>query len=507
MVPCVTQHTSLLKPVSAYEHSAATALPRPSRPASFAFVSTRLLAYILLLGLGAAAGESQPVTGASTTLRGYDPEGGSGRTVYEVPIDGTIDLGLAPFVERVVKQAGPRDLIFLRINTFGGRVDAAVRIRDALLTSKATTVAFIDHRAISAGALISLACDTIIMSSGGSIGAATPIELAENGEAKPTSEKVVSYMRAEMRATAEAKGRRADIAEAMVDASLEVQGVNEKGKLVTLTSTQALAFKMADASADTAEAAIGLLNLGRAKCVQNDTDWGEKLARFFTDPMVSSLLMTIGVAALMMEFFVPGHIVPGIVGVLCLITFFFGQYTANLAGWEELLLFGVGFALLLVELLVIPGFGVVGVAGIVAMLVALGMALVNVPLPVGVSYDLGYLQSAASQIAWSLLILMVALGAVAVVFGKYFPKTKLGQRIILGAAETVKDGYGSQHEREKSLLGERGMAASVLRPAGIALLGGKRVDVVTLGDFIEKDTPVEVIQVDGNRVVVRAVTL
>jgi membrane-bound ClpP family serine protease len=99
-------------------------------------------------------------------LKGFDPDGGKNKTVYEVPIDGDIDLGLASFVERVMGEAKPGDVVMLRIKTFGGRIDAAVRIRDALLDTKATTVAYIDHRAISAGALISLACDTIIMSTG-----------------------------------------------------------------------------------------------------------------------------------------------------------------------------------------------------------------------------------------------------------------------------------------------------------------------------------------------------
>jgi membrane-bound serine protease (ClpP class) len=173
-------------------------------------------------------------------LKGHDPHGGAGKKLIEIPIEGTIDLGLAAFVERSVAQATTNDVIVLKIKTFGGRVDAAVRIRDVLLEANAPTVAFIDHRAISAGALITLACDTILVSPGASIGAATPVESGPQGQMQPTAEKVISYMRAEMRATAEAKGRRTDIAEAMVDPDIEIAGLNPKGKLLTLTGEQAI---------------------------------------------------------------------------------------------------------------------------------------------------------------------------------------------------------------------------------------------------------------------------
>ena len=132
----------------------------------------------LLLGAAGAAKRKAPEK-KPEQLKGYDADGGAGKTIFEIPIEGTIDLGLAPFVERVVNEATENDVVALRIKTFGGRVDGAVRIRDALLESKAPTVAFVDKRAISAGALISLACDTIIMSEGASMGAATP------GDAKP----------------------------------------------------------------------------------------------------------------------------------------------------------------------------------------------------------------------------------------------------------------------------------------------------------------------------------
>lgn len=155
-----------------------------------------------------------------------------GSVVYVIPVDGVIDLGLAPFVERVLDEAAVAGAaaVILEIDTFGGRVDAAVQIRDALLRAKVKTVAFINKRAISAGALISLAAETIVMAEGGTIGAATPVQIGLPGApAQPVEEKTVSYMRKEFRATAESRNRPPELAEAMVDADVEISGVIEKG--------------------------------------------------------------------------------------------------------------------------------------------------------------------------------------------------------------------------------------------------------------------------------------
>lgn len=460
---------------------------------------------ILVFLLGAIGFAQAP--SSSSTLKGYDPNGGAGKTIHEVSIDGTIDLGLAPFVERVVRDAVAGDVVMLKIKTFGGRVDAAVRIRDALLDSKATTVAYIDHRAISAGALIALATDTIIMSPGAAIGAATPVQMDESGEAKPTSEKVVSYMRAEMHATAVAKGRRGDVAEAMVDPDIEVKGVNEKGKLVTLTTEQARHLGIAEATVADYEAAISLLNLQQATRVKTETSWGEKLARMLTDPVVSSLLMSFGFLGLMMEFYTGGHGIGGGIGIICLGLFFAGQYAANLAGWEELLLFALGLGLLLVEILFVPGFGVPGILGLVTMAAGLVMALVELEVPLGVSFELGYFQQAVETVSVRMATVLFAMIAGAYVFAKYLPKTRVGGQFILASATGTTAGYvGTATDLTVELVGKEGRVVGALRPAGIADIEGKRVDVVSDGGFVDAGTPVVVVQVDGNRVVVRART-
>lgn len=167
--------------------------------------------------------------------------------VYVIPIEGVIDLGLAPFVVRVLEdatQAGA-EVVILDIDTFEGRLDAAVQIRDALLNAKVPTVAFVNKRAISAGALIGRSAQTLVMSTGSTIGAEAPVQAGLPGSATaPTQEKTVSYVRKEFRATAEARKRPPLLAEATVDADVEVPGINLKGKLLTLTTDEALQHKV-----------------------------------------------------------------------------------------------------------------------------------------------------------------------------------------------------------------------------------------------------------------------
>jgi len=234
--------------------------------------------------------------------------------VYVAPIDGVIDLGLAPFVQRALQEADSAGAkaVILDINTFGGRVDAAVLIRDALLESPVLTVAFVNKRAISAGALISLASEKLVMADGGTIGAATPVQIGLPGTpAQPVEEKTVSYMRKEFRSTAEGRNRPPLIAEAMVDADVEIHGLIEKGKLLTLTTKEALEAHMADFQANSLDAVLLSLNLPNAEVRHLSETWAESLVRFLTHPVVSSLLMTLGIMGIIVEIRVPGFGLPG----------------------------------------------------------------------------------------------------------------------------------------------------------------------------------------------------
>ncbi len=418
--------------------------------------------------------------------------------VYVAPIEGIIDFGLAPFVQRVLDEAQEAGAaaVVLEINTFGGRVDAAVQIRDALLNARVRTVAFVNKRAISAGALIALASENLVMTKGGTIGAATPVQTGQPGAAaQPVAEKTVSYVRKEFRATAESRKRPPLLAEAMVDADVEIPGVIEKGKLLTLTTEEALKHKLADFRADTLENALEQLGLGGAEIRRASPNWAENVVRFLTHPVVSSLLMTIGMLGIIVGLRTGDFGVAGGVGIASLGLFFWGHWLVQLAGWEELLLAGAGIIFLAVEIFVIPGFGIAGVLGILAILAGLILSLV------GAGDTSEVILNAAGRVVFSLLIALIA----SLVLLRFLPRLPFGRRLILETGLGSGHQYGSAPDSDQRWLGKKGWATSVLRPAGIAEIEGKRVDVVSEGELIDAGQIVEVTHVDGNRIVVRRV--
>jgi membrane-bound serine protease (ClpP class) len=356
------------------------------------------------------------------------------------------------------------------------------------------TIAYVNRRAISAGALISLAAQHLVMAPGATIGAATPVQ-AGGGAAQPVSEKTVSYVRKEFRATAETRKRPALIAEAMVDPDVAIRGVIEKGKLLTLTTDEALKHKVAEHRADSLEAALERVGITGAELRRVSPNWAENVVRFLTHPVLSSLLVTLGMLGIIIELRTPGFGVAGAVGVGSLAAFFWGHWLVQLAGWGELLLALGGVVLLIVEFFVIPGFGLAGILGILALLAALVMSVV------GSGATPEFFMLAAGRIILSLLVALVA----SFVLLRFMPRTPFGRRFILDTGLGAGHAYGSAPENDLRWLGKRGRTSSPLRPAGIAEIEGARVDVVSDGELIEPGTPVEVTRVDGNRVVVRQI--
>jgi membrane-bound serine protease (ClpP class) len=416
--------------------------------------------------------------------------------VYVAPIEGIIDLGIAPFVERVLNEATQEGAaaVILEINTFGGRVDGAVLIRDALLNARVRTVAFINKRAISAGALISLAAEKIVMADGGTIGAATPVQMGQPGApAQPVEEKIVSYVRKEFRSTAEARKRPLLIAEAMVDADVEIPGLIKKGKLLTLTTEEALKHKVADFRAGTIESVLEKLGLAGAQVRRVSPNWAENLVRFLTHPVVSSLLITVGMLGIILELRTPGLGLPGGLGVTSLALFFWGHWLVQLVGWEEILLVGSGLVLLALEVFVIPGFGLTGALGIFALFAGLSLSLI------GAGATWSVVLKSAGQVMFSLFLALAASLALL----RFLPHLPFGRRLILQTGLPANQGYASAPEGDVNWLGKSGTALSPLRPAGIAEIAGERVDVVSDGEFIESGVPIMTTRVDGNRIVVR----
>jgi membrane-bound serine protease (ClpP class) len=414
------------------------------------------------------------------------------QTIYVANIEGEIDLGMAPYIKRVVHDAEKNSAkaIVFRINTFGGRVDAATQIKDAILNSKVKTIAFVDKRAISAGSLIALSCEKIVMVPGALMGATTVVDQ----EGKKQSEKYQSYMRSEMRATAEKNRRRTDIAQAMVDETVVIPDLmDDSTKLVTLTTEEAVKYKMADTTLSSVEElkiAYGLTGFDEIGIRSN---WAEETVSFLNNPVVSSLLILVGLIGIFMEIKMGVWGVPGTVAVIALALFFGSGYILELASVTEIMLFVLGVILLLIEIFIIPGFGIVGILGIILMISGLFLGM----LPSSFMNDSNFVSLAIIQLAST----FIASAIVIYILSKVLPKTKVFNRLILNDALSSKSGSVVKPSLE-NLTGTGGKAITDLRPSGLALINGNRVDVVTEGDYINHDSDIVVKKVEGSKVVV-----
>ena len=447
--------------------------------------------------------------------------------VYHIPIEGTIDLGLPPYIERSIKEAETNNAvsIIFTINTFGGRVDAATQIKDAILNSKVPTVAFINKRAISAGALISLSCEKIYMTGGATIGATTAVDMS----GKKASEKVISYMREEMASTAEKRGRNKHIARGMVDEELEfpskvkneyIKSDNEidtvktiiyylimendtiyvddiegrkQGNLITLTTEQALKYKIADRSADTFDSVLDSLGFSNANVQTTSENWSENFVRFLTNPVVASLLTTFGFLGILFELQSPGWGIPGSVGLICLILSLSASYIAELATMNDFLIILIGMLCIILEALVFPGFGIPGIAGIIFIL--WGLYLLLLPdVPVG--------EEVLSQASNGLFIGIIGGLIGLVLLFRAMTKTKFWKDLTSPGGQNKEDGYVASFGWEK-LVGEIALTETDLHPSGWIVVNNERIFAVSEGNFIDKNVKVIILSVDGNRVVVR----
>lgn len=414
--------------------------------------------------------------------------------VYLGDIDGEIDLGMAPYITRVVNEAekNDADAIIFRINTFGGRLDAATQIKDAIIGTKILTIAYINNRAISAGSLISLSCNKIVMVPGSSIGASTVVDQSGNKQ----SEKYQSYMRSEMRATAERNGRRTDIAQGMVDERIVIPGIVDSTQLVTLTTDEALKYGIADVQVNNLKDVLKAFDLQGAEIVRINENWAEEVVKFLNNAIVSSILIMIGFFGLIAEIKTPGWGVPGTVGIIALALFFGSSYILELASIMDILLFVLGLILLALEIFVIPGFGIAGIAGIILIFASLFLSLT----PSGPFMDFDAISIAIIQLTGAIVAALVFI----LILAKFLPKSSTFNKLILADEERAEQGYVS-YPSEKELVGQEGIALTTLRPAGTAEFNGKRYDVVADWEYIEQGSMIIVLRVEGVKVVVKKV--
>ena len=431
----------------------------------------------------------------------------SAQSVVHVPINGTIDMGLPNYIQRALQiaQADSAKYLVFDIDTFGGRVDAATQIKDMILSSDVATIAFINRRAISAGALISLSCDSIYMTDGATIGAATAVD----AEGEKASEKVISYMREEMAASAEANGRSREIAQAMVDEEIEIdfiisvnndtlnggeiEGFNS-GKLITLSTDLALKSGIADAQVESFLDLLKKLNIDQKNVIEVKETWSELMVRFLTNPNFAPILMSLGMIGVFFEIKSPGFGVPGGLGILCLALFFGSHLLVGLADVTEILILGSGLLLILLEILVIPGFGIVGIPGFLMIVYSLFTMLIGeYPLPEDFNM-------AIRSMSYS-FVLMLILGTLifrALTRSDYYKKLIPVEGQPSSKGFSISKGY-------QNLIGEIGKCVTVLRPSGRVEINGKVYQAMSTGEYIEKGQSVKVSHTDENQIVVKKV--
>jgi membrane-bound serine protease (ClpP class) len=409
--------------------------------------------------------------------------------VYRITVSGTIELGLAPYVRRAVQEANQAGApaIVLDIDTFGGRVDAAQQIVTAVAASDVPVYALVSHNAWSAGAMIALAADSIYMTPGSSIGAATPVSGA--GEKAP--EKIVSAMRGEFRALAERRGLDPRIAEAMVDESIAIEGVVEEGKLLTLTGQEAIELGVAAGEVEGMDELLQTLGLAASDVESVSINWAEQLVRFLSNPMVAPILLSIGTLGIIIEIKTPSFGLAGLTGLVALGAFFGSHLIVGLAGMEEVILLGVGLVALVLEVFVVPGFGIAGIVAILCIGTATFMALIGA-LPTW-----GDITRASG-------IMLIAAGIVAgVIYAvvRNLPTSQRWRGVLLRASTSREEGYISEPARD-DLIGLTGVTLTDLRPSGTVQIGDERLDVVSDVGFVAKGSRVRVIRSEGYRHIV-----
>jgi len=412
--------------------------------------------------------------------------------VVRVPLTGTIELGLAPFVERALKEADAAGApaVILDIDTPGGRIDAAWEIIDAVRDSRVPVYAYVNRRALSAGAMIALSARALYMRPGSTIGAATPV----TGRGKRASEKMVSAMRSEFRALAEERGFDPRIAEAMVDENVAVSGVSERGQLLTLTTEEAVHLNVSAAEVRDYQALLSKLNLARRGTVAVTPNWAERLVRLLTHPALAPLLLSLGFLGLLIEIKTPTFGLAGGLGLTCLAAFFGARLLVHLAGMEELLLLGAGVILVVAEITVIPGFGVAGVLGGVSIFASALLSML------GRFPSTADIMNATALISISIL----ALAGLAYAFLRHLTRSRSVSGILLRSSTSRDTGYLSAPERQ-DLIGREGVALTDLHPSGTAAIDDERIDVVTEGPWIEEGARVTILRAEGYRHIVREV--
>jgi len=418
------------------------------------------------------------------------------KTVYQFDIHDEIGPSMSRRTLKAITEAEKMkaDYILLDLNTYGGLVADGDEIRTALLKTKIPTIVFIQNNAASAGALISIACDSIYMTPGSTIGAASVVN--QQGELMP--EKYQSYMRKKMRATAEETGRNPLIAEGMTDENLEIDSIKAKGKIVTFSTKEAIKYGYCNGQVGTVQEILPMLKGGPYVVVKHHESFIEGIVLWLVNPAISGVLLLVIFGGIYFEFKAPGTFFPIGVSIVAALMYFAPLYLEGLAANWEILIFTAGIILILLEILVIPGFGVTGISGIVLTVTGLTLALVR-----NINFDFTFVPHGA--VGYSLLMVAVAMALPLIVllaFGQQVFSSAIFSKAGVVAVNSKAEGYSVRDNTLTAFVGLKGVAATTLRPAGKVEINAERYDSITDGGYIEKGTEVTVLRVQGTYLVV-----
>lgn len=416
--------------------------------------------------------------------------------VFEIRAE--IDPRMNRHVQLALEEADNQnvDYIIIDMDTYGGAVNDADDIRSMILEYEKPVYVFINKNAASAGALISIACDSIYMEKGANIGAATVVNGVDGAKAP---DKYQSYFRSIMRSTAEANGRNPKIAEAMVDENLEVEGVSEAGQVITFTASEAIKNGFCEGMAESVEDVLEINNIENAEIIKYKPSGTEEIIAFFLNPAISSLLILIIIGGLYFELQTPGVGFPIIASIMAAVLYFTPYYLNGLAANWEIIAFGVGVLLIAAEIFVIPGFGVAGISGIILTVGSLALVMVDNDW-----FDFHYVPTGDLKSAL-LATFGGTVGAIVLMFvgASQIKSSPFLKHIALNETLQKDEGYTSSFNSDQILVGLTGKAYTVLRPSGKIMIDGKIYDASTRGDYIEKGEEVIVISDEGTSLKVK----
>ncbi|WP_300369960.1 NfeD family protein [Brachyspira sp.] len=402
-----------------------------------------------------------------------------------------INRWYAGYIKKALDKASEDnvDLVILELDTPGGLLSSALSIKGYIIDSAVPVIVYINKNALSAGALISLSAKEIYMSDGSVIGAATPVYLNGN-EPKKAGEKEISAMRAAMRASAESSKKNVRASEAMVDETITLNkkddGIDLDSKtLLTLSADEAVKINIADKKANSINEILKLKNIENAEIINIEEEGYDSVLKFLLNPFILSILMSVGMAGVYLEIKTQGFGVGGVTAIIAFSIFFFAQFFSGSSSFIAPAVFILGIILLGVEIFLIPGFGITGILGILAIVtgIFLSFGIHNIAAAVFVIF--------VSLIIDIILILLIA---------RFMTKSKDFKNKITLDSDT--SGYHSSISYD-DLIGKNGIADTFFRPSGYILIDGKKYDAVSEGEFIDKGSNLKVVLVEGNRIVVK----